>query len=99
MFEALFNPEKVSMATRARKRELEKKFGSKGYIESLPEADYMDVVLLPLALLPGRMGETARMRVAQGVVNTFQQLLTLWSWAVTRVQSFIQHPQLPGRLV
>ena len=33
---------------------LEKKFGSKGYIEALPEADYMDVVLLPLALLPGR---------------------------------------------
>ena len=46
------------------------------------------------------MGETARMRVAQGIVNTFQQLLALWSWAVTRVQSFIQHPQLPSyRLV
>ena len=41
----------------------------------LPEADLMDVVLLPLALLPGRLGATTRLRIALAVAHLFRYSL------------------------
>lgn len=41
----------------------------------LPEADLMDVVLLPLALLPGRLGATTRLRISLALTHLFRYSL------------------------
>mmetsp|Transcript_36938 Transcript_36938/g.57788 ORF Transcript_36938/g.57788 Transcript_36938/m.57788 type:complete len:319 (+) Transcript_36938:78-1034(+) len=65
LWEALFQPEKISKATEEMNRLSP---------QPLPGPDLMDLTLIPLALLPGRLGQVTRIRIVQAFQLLFQPL-------------------------